>query len=141
VAVCESVYRRGGERSGEKELESWAWAGDGHRLHPAQEGTLPACKSGGLQVWRPASLEACKRRHDRAQPLLPWIHAETGLEVPGQHPSRLLSWLHLRLRLQVPAAILICRNSTDTAYFQRLRPYPRVLLRRMSARFKDYDKT
>ena len=24
---------------------------------------------------------------------------------------------------------------------QRLRPYPRVLLRRMSARFKDYDKT
>ena len=23
---------------------------------------------------------------------------------------------------------------------QRLRPYPRVLLRRMSARFKDYDK-
>ena len=42
---------------------------------------------------------------------------------------------------QVPAAVLICRNSTDTAYFQRLRPYPRVMLRRMSARFKDYDKT
>ena len=28
-----------------------------------------------------------------------------------------------------------------TGYFQRLRPYPRVLLRRLSARFKDYDKT
>ncbi|KAK9808905.1 hypothetical protein WJX72_006126 [[Myrmecia] bisecta] len=42
---------------------------------------------------------------------------------------------------QVPAVLLICRNSTDTAYFQRLRPYPRVLLRRMSALFKDYDKT
>lgn len=41
----------------------------------------------------------------------------------------------------VPALILVCRNSTDTSYFQRLRPYPRVLLRRSSARFKDYDKT
>ncbi|KAL4440210.1 hypothetical protein ABPG75_003211 [Micractinium tetrahymenae] len=42
---------------------------------------------------------------------------------------------------QVPAVVLVCRNSTDTGYFQRLRPYPRVLLRRLSARFKDYDKT
>nr|BCL66111.1 hypothetical protein [Volvox africanus] len=41
----------------------------------------------------------------------------------------------------VPAVLLLCRNSTDTAYFQRLRPYPRVMLRRTSARFKDYDKT
>ncbi|KAK9834168.1 hypothetical protein WJX81_004826 [Elliptochloris bilobata] len=41
----------------------------------------------------------------------------------------------------VPAVLLVCRNSTDTAYFQRLRPYPRVLLRRQNARFKDYDKT
>lgn len=38
--------------------------------------------------------------------------------------------------LQVPAVLLVCRNSTDTAYFQRLRPYPRVLLRRQNARFK-----
>lgn len=37
---------------------------------------------------------------------------------------------------QVPAVLLVCRNSTDTAYFQRLRPYPRVLLRRQNARFK-----
>jgi hypothetical protein len=43
--------------------------------------------------------------------------------------------------MQVPAVILICRNSTDTAYFQRLRPYPRIMLRRGNARFKDYDKT
>ena len=42
---------------------------------------------------------------------------------------------------QVPAVLLVCRNSTDTAYFQRLRPYPRVMLRRSNARFKDYDKT
>ncbi|GLC40999.1 hypothetical protein PLESTM_001144900 [Pleodorina starrii] len=41
----------------------------------------------------------------------------------------------------VPAVILLCRNSTDTAYFQRLRPYPRVMLKRTSARFKDYEKT
>jgi hypothetical protein len=41
----------------------------------------------------------------------------------------------------VPCCVLVCRNSTDTGYFQRLRPYPRVLLRRLSARFKDYDKT
>ena len=42
---------------------------------------------------------------------------------------------------QVPAVVLVCRNSTDTGYFQRLRPYPRVLLRRLSAQFKDYEKT
>ncbi|EIE26240.1 hypothetical protein COCSUDRAFT_83615 [Coccomyxa subellipsoidea C-169] len=42
---------------------------------------------------------------------------------------------------EVPAVLLVCRNSTDTAYFQRLRPYPRVMLRRGNARFKDYDKT
>ncbi|EFJ49391.1 hypothetical protein VOLCADRAFT_89771 [Volvox carteri f. nagariensis] len=41
----------------------------------------------------------------------------------------------------VPAVLLLCRNSTDTAYFQRLRPYPRVMLKRTSARFKDYEKT
>lgn len=41
-----------------------------------------------------------------------------------------------RARAQVPAVLLVCRNSTDTAYFQRLRPYPRVLLRRQNARFK-----
>lgn len=40
--------------------------------------------------------------------------------------------------LQVPAVILVCRNSTDTAYFQRLRPYPRIMLLRYNTRFKDY---
>ncbi|KAL3130579.1 hypothetical protein ABBQ38_008384 [Trebouxia sp. C0009 RCD-2024] len=42
---------------------------------------------------------------------------------------------------QVPAVVLVCRNSTDTAYFQRLRPYPRIMLRRHKCLFKDYDKT
>ena len=37
--------------------------------------------------------------------------------------------------------ITVCRNSTDTRYFQRLRPYPRVHLLRSSIMFKDYDKT
>ncbi|GMH33235.1 hypothetical protein BSKO_01069 [Bryopsis sp. KO-2023] len=41
----------------------------------------------------------------------------------------------------VPAVILISRNSTDTGYYQRLRPYPRVLLRRQSIKFKNYDHT
>ena len=36
----------------------------------------------------------------------------------------------------VPVVLLVCRNSTDTAYFQRLRPYPRVLLRRSFTLFK-----
>lgn len=40
----------------------------------------------------------------------------------------------------VPAVVLVVRNSTDTAYFQRLRPYPRVMLRRSTAQFKDYSK-
>ncbi|CAD7702759.1 unnamed protein product, partial [Ostreobium quekettii] len=42
---------------------------------------------------------------------------------------------------RVPAVLLICRNSTDTAYFQRLTPYPRVLLRRHTSQCKDYDKS
>lgn len=42
---------------------------------------------------------------------------------------------------QVPAVILVCRNSTDTAYFQRLRPYPRIMLLRYNTRFKDYVRT
>ena len=42
------------------------------------------------------------------------------------------------LAVQVPAVILVCRNSTDTAYFQRLRPYPRIMLLRYNTRFKDY---
>jgi hypothetical protein len=41
----------------------------------------------------------------------------------------------------VPAVILICRNSTDTAFYQRLRPYPRVNLKRVSVLFKDYNHT
>ena len=39
------------------------------------------------------------------------------------------------------SVLLVCRNSTDTRYFQRLRPYPRVHLLRSSIMFKDYDKT
>ena len=37
---------------------------------------------------------------------------------------------------RVPGVVLVCRNGTDTGYYQRLSPYPRVLLRRASARFK-----
>ncbi|PNH02949.1 hypothetical protein TSOC_011031 [Tetrabaena socialis] len=44
-------------------------------------------------------------------------------------------------RGSVPAVVLVARASTDTAWLQRLRPYPRVMLRRTSAQFKDYDKT
>lgn len=37
--------------------------------------------------------------------------------------------------------LLVCRNSTDTSYFQRLLPFPRVFLRRDAIMFKDYDNT
>ena len=40
-----------------------------------------------------------------------------------------------------PGVLLVCRNSTDTSYFQRLLPFPRVFLRRSAIRFKDYDNT
>lgn len=46
--------------------------------------------------------------------------------------------LQIVMPVQVPAVILVCRNSTDTAYFQRLRPYPRIMLLRCNTRFKDY---
>ena len=42
---------------------------------------------------------------------------------------------------QVPAVLLVCRNSTDSAFYQRLRPYPRIALRRSHTRFKDYAKS
>jgi hypothetical protein len=37
-----------------------------------------------------------------------------------------------------PGILILCRNSTDTGYFQRLRPFPRCMLRRDAIRFKDY---
>ena len=37
--------------------------------------------------------------------------------------------------------ILVCRNSTDTNYFQRLLPFPRVMLRRNAVQFKDYTSS
>jgi hypothetical protein len=40
-----------------------------------------------------------------------------------------------------PGVLLICRNSTDTSYFQRLVPFPRIFLRRDAIRFKDYSNT
>ena len=40
-----------------------------------------------------------------------------------------------------PGILMVCRNSTDTSYFQRLLPFPRVFLRRDAIRFKDYDHT
>ena len=43
---------------------------------------------------------------------------------------------------RVPGILIVCRNSTDTAYFQRLRPFPRCMLRRDAIIFKDYpDKS
>ncbi|XRB10432.1 hypothetical protein RI054_01g02450 [Pseudoscourfieldia marina] len=39
-----------------------------------------------------------------------------------------------------PMIILLCRNSTDTAYYRRLLPYPRILLQRSKVRFKDYER-
>ena len=42
---------------------------------------------------------------------------------------------------EVPAILLITRGSTDTNYYQRLRPYPKVLLRRSAVCFKDYAST
>ena len=38
-----------------------------------------------------------------------------------------------------PGIVLVCRNSTDTSYFQRLLPFPRVHLRRTAVQFKDYS--
>jgi hypothetical protein len=39
------------------------------------------------------------------------------------------------------AIALLTRNSTDTSFFQRLRCFPRVYLRRNAMRFSDYEKT
>jgi hypothetical protein len=37
--------------------------------------------------------------------------------------------------------LLVCRNSTDTNYFQKLLPFPRVMLRRNAVQFKDYTSS
>ena len=39
-----------------------------------------------------------------------------------------------------PGVILVCRNSTDTSYFQRLLPFPRIHLKRSAVQFKDYER-
>lgn len=42
---------------------------------------------------------------------------------------------------RVPGIILLCRNSTDTEFFQRLRPYPRVYLLASNVHFREFDNT
>lgn len=42
---------------------------------------------------------------------------------------------------RVPGIILLCRNSTETEFFQRLRPYPKVFLLASNIFFRDYDNT
>ena len=42
---------------------------------------------------------------------------------------------------RVPAIIILCRNSTDTEFFQRMHPYPKVFLLASNVNFKDYDNT
>jgi hypothetical protein len=37
--------------------------------------------------------------------------------------------------------VLLCRNSTDTKFFQRLRPYPRVYLLASNVHFREWDNT
>lgn len=76
------------------------------------------------------------RRSWATQKKLPWAPAQAP-QVASSPPSpRPIPHV-----LQVPGVLLVCRNSTDANYFQRLRPYPRVLLGRKCALFKDYAKS
>jgi len=43
-------------------------------------------------------------------------------------------------RKRLRAIALLCRNSTDTGFFQRLRCFPRVFFRRNAVQFSDYTK-
>lgn len=80
----------------------------------------------------------------RLYPERPWelrheVCSVSSTVVPGCGPYVNHLWAKnegASSRPQVRAVLLLCRNSTDTAYFQRLRPYPRVLLRRTNTRFK-----
>lgn len=111
VALCQPRDRRGGERAG-----------------PCCGARLPQQHRHG---WgRSTRSGACRA------PAAPRIGGEPGVWLAGAgfialrgkpHPSR------------AHTQPLPC--SVPPGYFQRLRPYPRVLLRRLSARFKDYDKT
>ena len=94
----------------------------------------------GCKFWPPCCRHKCN---------LSPVH-ETALRLPAKHMDQFRSHTGalegpmqalLVCARQVPAVLLVCRNSTDTAYFQRLRPYPRIALRRSHTRFKDYDKT
>jgi len=109
----------------------------------------PAARRRGARAQARGAAHSCRHRSSfaRARAQAP------GRERAQQHPAAATSPCFKRARAQVsgrkrpsaiargaraqvPAVLLVCRNSTDTAYFQRLRPYPRVLLRRQNARFK-----
>ncbi|KDD72680.1 hypothetical protein H632_c3034p0, partial [Helicosporidium sp. ATCC 50920] len=110
---------------------------------PFIRGLLDPCSNSLLAPNIPA-----ERLYDRAADGLSAANPWRGFHVLLNPPfSAQMQWRFVNRAIdavendEVPAVVLLCRNSTDAGFFQRLRPYPRVLLRRKSAHFKDYEKT
>jgi len=127
-----------------------------HKVEPNVFDGMLTCKSSQhqaqLQSKRSASCISYAAVHVRiASVRIKLVPTLMGNDAQSIHPKKILCFSLFffviliywcaHVHVQVPAVVLVCRNSTDTAYFQRLRPYPRIMLRRMKCLFKDYDKT
>jgi hypothetical protein len=108
--------------------------------HPVVKGLLDPCSNNKRKPNLPA-----ERLFDKADDGLALRNSWEGSFVLLNPPyESALQWRFINRAIdevewgRCRGVLLVCRNSTDTSYFQRLRPYPRALLRRDAIRFKDY---
>lgn len=110
------------------------------RRHPVVAGLLDPCTNSKAKPNIPAAV-LYDRRDDGLALANPWAGHFVVLN-PAYESA--VQWRFINRAIdevewgRVPGVLLICRNSTDTGYYQRLRPYPRCMLRRDAIRFKDY---
>ena len=108
---------------------------------PLIKGLLDPCTNSHLRPNIPA--EKCyDKKDDGLKMSNPWagyhvlVNPPYEAQVQWRFINRAINeveWEHC------PGIILVCRNSTDTSYFQRLLPFPRIHLRRKAVQFKDYS--
>ena len=108
---------------------------------PLIKGLLDPCTNSHLKPNIPA--EKC---YDKKDDGLKMTNSWAGYHVLVNPPYEAqVQWRFINRAINevewehCPGIVLVCRNSTDTSYFQRLLPFPRVHLRRTAVQFKDYS--
>ena len=107
---------------------------------PLIKGLLDPCTNSHLKPNIPA--EKC---YDKKDDGLKMTNSWAGYHVLVNPPYEAqVQWRFINRAINevewehCPGIVLVCRNSTDTSYFQRLLPFPRIHLRRTAVQFKDY---